>query len=150
MILFFRHLFLVLLLLLSICVEHVIGLPFLSLTFALFLFAVMPMYWKSILFLTGGMTLATVYFIPFWVSFVIFFCLRIPIDFFSLNRRYEDLAMIATVPGCVALMAIVTHYTFSWPNIVLILLQSLLFCLVMVYFVRQRHPHQRLRAQYAK
>jgi hypothetical protein len=144
-----RYLFLFLAFFGVLTIEHVIGLPFLTFTFAIFLFASFPLYWRNGLFVLGSIILAIVYLLPFWLSFVLIGCLRASIEFLVLDHRYEDIAIVLSVVVTTGIVAVWQQYSLSVEHLLVLLVQSLLFGLIMVYFVRQRQPHQRLRVKHA-
>lgn len=140
-----RYSFLMLIFILSMSIEHAISLPFLSFTFAIFLFSFLPYRWRNITFVVGGIVLATLYIMPFWLSLLIFFCLRIPTEFLTVDRRYQDSIVVLSIFLSTAITGWWIHYPLVPTNILLITLSSLILGLIMLYFVRQRQPRQRLR-----
>jgi hypothetical protein len=132
-----------------LAIEHVIGLPLLTFTFAVFLFASLPLYWRNGVFVLGSIVLAIVYLLPFWLSFILLCCLRASIEFLVLDHRYEDMAIVLSVVVTTGIVAAWLHYSFSVDHLFILLVQAILFGVIMVYFVRQRQPQQRLRVKHA-
>jgi len=145
---FLRHLLLFIAFIFFMCIEHAVSLPLLSFMFATFLFASFPIEWRNLLFILGSIICATVYILPFWFSLVLFFCIRAPLEFFPMNQRYEDAAVIMSVLGSTALVGVWLKYPLTLSNVSVIAMSSLIFGVVMVYFVRRRQPRQRLRDTY--
>jgi len=126
------------LLIISICFERTFGLPLCSLAFALFLLSTLPNRWSILIFFIGGATLATIYFLPFWLSWLIFFGLWLSIDFMVAQQRHQDLILGASLFFATTLIVWQTHYVLWGWQLAYLMIQILLIGMVAFYFGRRR------------
>lgn len=145
-----QHVLSIILLLLALCFEHTIGLPFFSFTGAIFLFASLPNSWRNVVFVLGSIALASIYLLPFWLSFLLFFILRTSIEALPFSHWHQDILIATSILICTAVVGVWVQYQLTMGNLILIGVSCCLFGFSMMYLVRQRLPEKKSRMTYAK
>jgi hypothetical protein len=128
-------------LILSICFERTFGLPLCSLALAFFLLSTLSNRWSWLTFLVGGATLATIYFLPFWLSWLIFLGLWLSIDLLEVQEKHQDLILGSSLFLATILIARQTHYVLWGWQLVYLLIQIVLISLV-AFFSGRRHKYE--------